>query len=142
MRCPICSADGELRSLPGREVTVGSVAARLERRPVVACPAGHDATPAELVGAAMEATDDQVARARGRVLRGDACRTCGTPASMPVRRTARTVTVEPPLGPVLTLHLDLPMTRCGGCGTDQVPSRSHEDLTVVVPALFAPDLVG
>jgi hypothetical protein len=29
------------------------------------------------------------------------------------------------------------MTRCPGCGLDQVPSRSQEDLVVVIPALFA-----
>lgn len=112
--------------------------AAVERRPVVACPDDHGASPPEVVGAAMEALDEAVARARSRVLRADVCRSCKTVLSMPVRRTTRTVTVEAPTTPIVTLHLDLPMTRCGECGLDQVPSRSHEDLTVVIPALFAP----
>jgi hypothetical protein len=56
---------------------------------------------------------------------------------MPVRRTERSVTVEAPGLAPLTLRFDLPVTRCPDCGVEQVPSRSQEDLVVVVPALFA-----
>jgi hypothetical protein len=57
---------------------------------------------------------------------------------MPVRRTQRAVpSMLPDCRPV-TIHFDLPMTRCPDCGLDQVPSRSQEDLVVVIPALFAP----
>jgi hypothetical protein len=118
-------------------VTVGTVAAVIERRPVVVCPDEHGASPTEVVGAAMEAADESLVRARTRVLRAEVCRSCGSVLAMPVRRTTRSVTVESPTLPIVTLHLDLPMTRCAECGLDQVPSRSHEDLTVVIPALFA-----
>jgi hypothetical protein len=138
MRCPVCDLDAPVQLRSPNEVAVGTVGAAVERRPVVRCPDDHDATPAHLVGAAMEAVDASVERARSRLLRSDVCRACGSDLRMPVRRTARTVTVEDPRMPIVTLHLDLPMTRCGECGVDQVPSRSHEDLTVVVPALFAP----
>lgn len=137
MRCPVCELDAAVELRAPNEVTVGTVAASVERRPVVACPGDHGASPPEVVGAAMEAVDGAVPRARSRLLRGDGCRSCGAGLSMPVRRTARAVSVEAPDVAVVTIHLDLPMTRCGECGFDQVPSRSHEDLTVVVPALFA-----
>lgn len=86
----------------------------------------------------MDAVDAAVLRARSRLLRSDVCRSCGAGLTMPVRRTTRSATVEAPGLPIATITLDLPMTRCGSCGLDQVPSRSHEDLTVVIPALFAP----
>jgi hypothetical protein len=138
MRCPVCDVDAEVGLRAPSEVAVGTVGAAVERRPVALCPDDHGATPAEVVGAAMEAVDTSVERARSRLLRSEVCRACGTALTMPVRRTARTVTVEDRRMPIVTLHLDLPMTRCGECGVDQVPSRSHEDLTVVIPALFAP----
>jgi hypothetical protein len=138
VRCPVCDAEAALELRAPNEVTVGTIGAVVERRPVVGCPDDHGATPAEVVGAAMEAVDASVSRARSRILRADVCRSCGSGLTMPVRRTTRTVTVEDPRMPILTLHLDLAMTRCSECGADQVPSRSHEDLTVVVPAVFAP----
>jgi hypothetical protein len=58
---------------------------------------------------------------------------------MPVRRTERPVTiVEVPPLPVTTLRFDLPTTRCPECGLDQVPTRSQDDLSASVRALFAP----
>jgi hypothetical protein len=137
-RCPVCDAEARVELRTTSEVTVGTVAAAVERRPVAVCADGHEATPAEVVGATMDAVDASVPRARSRLFRTDVCRSCGSGLAMPVRRTGRTVTVEDPSLPIVTVHLDLPMTRCGECGEDQVPSRSHEDLTVVVPALFAP----
>ena len=107
---------------------------------MVACPEGHQLSPPEVVGAAMEAVDAAVLRARSRLLRSDVCRSCSAVLTMPVRRTTRSVTTEGRGLPIATITLDLPMTRCGSCGLDQVPSRSHEDLTVIIPALFAPPL--
>jgi hypothetical protein len=135
--CPTCGVDAAIELRPGAEVTVGTVAASIERRPVVACPDDHGRSPPEVVGAAMEAAEHGLPRARSRLLRGDACRACGAALTMPVRRTVRSVTIEAPDLPVLTMRFDLPSTRCPDCGTDQVPSRSQEDLVVVVPALFA-----
>ena len=137
--CPACDTQAPVELRGSRESTVGSIAARVERRPVVACPQGHQLSPPEVVGAAMAAVDTAVLRARSRVLRSDVCRSCRAGLTMPVRRTTRSVTVEGAELPIATITLDLPMTRCGSCGLDQVPSRSHEDLTVAIPALFAQD---
>jgi hypothetical protein len=137
--CPVCGIEAGVELLGAAEVTVGTVAVALERRPVVACPDGHRATPREVVGAAMSAVEDHVVQARSRMLRGDVCRACGTPLTMPVRRTTRAVTVEgDEHRPVLTLRFDLPSTRCPACSVEQVPSRSQEDLVVSVPAVFSP----
>lgn len=142
LSCAVCGAHGDVVPGPPREITVGTVAATVERRPVVACPAAHSASPPQLAGRAMDAVGVAIARARSRLLRSDRCDGCREVLAMPVRRTTRTVSVESPDIPVVTIHLDVPMTRCGACGLDQVPSRSHEDLTVVVPALFAPETVS
>jgi hypothetical protein len=135
--CPRCGESAAVVAGASAEATVGTVAAQVERRPVVDCSGQHGLTPPAIVGEAMAAVDAAVPRARARLLRGDACLDCREALTMPVRRSERAVTVEPANGPVTTLHLDVPLTRCGSCGRDQVPSRSHEDLTVVVPALFA-----
>jgi hypothetical protein len=139
VHCPVCRVEAPLELTGGHEVTVGTVAAAIERRPVIACPQAHGATPQEVVGAAMGAVEANVPRAVGRLLRSDACVACGTPLSMPVRRTTRAVTVEGDARrPVLTLRFDLPSTRCPACAVEQVPSRSQEDLVVAVPAVFTP----
>lgn len=85
----------------------------------------------------MAAVDAAIPRAKGRLLRPDACTHCKDALTMPVRRSERVVTVDAAEGPVFTLRFDLPLVRCGSCGLDQLPTRSQEDLTVVVPALFA-----
>jgi hypothetical protein len=137
VQCPICDEAGEVVLGPGAEVTVGTVAAALERRPVVACPHRHVATPPECSGAAMDAAEAALPRARARWLRDDRCRACGATLHMPVRRTERAITVTTDGVPPVTIRLDLPLTRCPDCGLEQVPSRSQEDLVVVIPALFA-----
>jgi hypothetical protein len=137
VHCPVCDTAGEVVLGSPAEVTVGTVAAALERRPVVACPQRHDATPPECSVAAMDAAEAALPRARARWRRDDRCRGCGASLRMPVRRTQRTITIATDDLPPATIHLDLPMTRCPDCGLDQVPSRSQEDLVVVIPALFA-----
>ena len=135
--CPVCQARGPIRLDGPRETEVGTVAVLLEQTPVVRCPPDHGVAPPEVVDAAMQATEGSVPQARRRLLRSDVCSRCGAELSMPVRRTTRAVTVEPPGGPVVTLRFDLPMTRCPNCGLDQLPSRSQEDLVVSVPAVFS-----
>lgn len=138
MHCPVCRVEAPLELVGGHEVTVGTVAVAVERRPVVACPDDHRATPQEVVGAAMSAVEDNVQRAVSRLLRADVCVACRSPLSMPVRRTTRGVTVEgSDERPVVTLRFDLPSTRCPSCSVEQVPSRSQEDLVVCVPAVFS-----
>lgn len=55
---------------------------------------------------------------------------------MPARRTTRTVTVAPETLPVTTLRFDLPMSRCPGCGLDQLPYRARHDVVVALSALL------
>lgn len=135
--CPTCAQPGEIVLRPGQEATVGTVAVVLERRPAVACAQEHDLTPAVAVGAAMDATEAAIPRARRRLGRGGSCLRCRTALTMPVRRAHRVVSVEHEALPVLTLRFDLPLTRCPDCGLDQLPRRSQEDLVVSVPAVFA-----
>lgn len=138
LRCPVCNDASPIELRDPSEATVGTVAVALERRPVAACTSRHDATPPEVVDAAMAAATSALPRARKRLLRGDACGACGAALTMPVRRTVRPVTVEGDADvPVLTLRFDLPSVRCSECGVDQVPSRSQEDLVVSVPAVFS-----
>jgi hypothetical protein len=137
VHCPVCRAEAPIELVGAAEVTVGTVAVAVERRPVIACPEGHRATPQEVIGAAMGAVEANIPRAVGRLLRGDACVSCRARLSMPVRRTTRAVSVEgDDERPVLTLRFDLPSTRCPECSVEQVPSRSQEDLVVSVPAVF------
>ncbi len=104
--------------------------------PVVVCTCGRPRVPEGFDDAARQAWVDALPVARARVLRADACASCATSMSMPVRRTDRAVTVSPPDLDVTTLRFDLPMQRCSECGLDQVPSRSHDDLNRSIDALL------
>jgi len=137
MRCDLCHAPGTLQWRPGVEVAVGTVAGVLDRRPVVVCPSHHDRSPAEGPQAATTAVERRLDLARARRFRGDACRHCGEGLTLPVRRTRRSVTITDGELPAHTLHLDVPMVRCGACGQDQVPSRSQADLLAVTTAVYA-----
>lgn len=139
IRCGRCGRPGAVVRGSDREATVATVAGRVERRPVVACPDGHG-HPVDLTATAQAACHDLLPHARRRRLRRtDDCGRCGAPLTMPVRRTERAVTVVSDDAPVTTLRFDLPTTRCTDCGADQVPARSQADLAAVVAALFAPD---
>ena len=140
--CPECGAEGALRLGAGTEVEVGTVAVALERRPLVACPAAHDRSPTTAVAGGRGAVAEQLPRARQPRLRAARCTDCGDRLELPVRRTRRTVTVVVADLPVHTLHLDVPMTRCGNCALDQVPGRSHGDIDAAVEAVYAPKQVS
>jgi hypothetical protein len=137
MRCEVCQQVGTMQWRPGTEVAVGTVAGVLDRRPEVVCPAGHASSPASGSLAAWDAIEERLDLARARRLRGDVCRHCGESLTLPVRRTRRSVTIADPELAVHTLHLDVPMVRCGGCGRDQVPSRSQHDLSALAAAVYA-----
>jgi hypothetical protein len=139
VRCDTCGAEVSLQWRPGTEVAVGTVAGVLERRPVLACPQGHLQAVPGGPAAALSAVGLQLPQARGRWRRGDACATCKAALDLPVRRTRRSVTITDPGLAVHTLHLDVPMTRCGDCGTDQLPTRSWSDLQEVVAAVYRSD---
>lgn len=140
MPCPICAATTDLEAGPGREVTHGTVAVTVERLLVQRCPAGHHTAVAVDLAAVEAATAQLVPPAAGGRLRGDRCSGCRAALTMPVRRTVRTVPVvgATPTG-VLTLHLDVPATRCPDCGRDQVPRRSQADLAAALAAVLAPE---
>lgn len=132
--CPRCGQPAPAGLSPGAAVTHGTVAATLERRPTLRCAAGHRAPdPATDLDLVLRACAEQVATAAGGRLRAERCGRCRAPLRMPVRRTTRTVSVADasPLG-VLTLHLDIPATRCPDCGLDQVPARSRDDVAAAV----------
>lgn len=139
MRCETCGAGAAVQWRPGAEVVIGTVAGVLDRRPVLVCPAGHLRTAPAGAAAAGSAVDVQLPQARRRWRRGDACVTCTAGLDLPVRRTRRSITVTDAELAVHTLHLDVPMTRCGDCGTDQLPTRSAADLREVVAAVYRPD---
>lgn len=137
MDCPVCGGEAALRLGGGTEVEVGTVAATLERRPLLACTAGHDHTPAGASEQGLAAVQEQLPRCRVRRLKGQRCVHCSSRLDLPVRRTRRTVTVVTDDLPVHTLHLDVPMVRCADCALDQVPGRSHPDLAAAVRAAYA-----
>ena len=128
-----------LRLGAGTEVEAGTVAAALERRPLIACPSDHDRSPDAAVEAGQQAARAQLPRSQEKLLRGSRCVSCGARLTLPVRRTRRTVTVTGDGVPVHTLHLDVPMTRCGECAWDQVPGRSHDDVDDAVRAAYLTD---
>ncbi len=136
--CPDCGATGHLGLSAAVEVTLGTVAAVLERRPVVVCPEQHGRSPAGLASLVADRLTTSLPHARARRLRGDACDSCGVRLSMPVRRTTRTVSIDGEGLPVLTIHVDVAMTRCPECGLDQVPSRSQPDVAGLAAILTAP----
>ncbi|MEX1178214.1 MAG: hypothetical protein WEB09_07105 [Nitriliruptor sp.] len=141
--CASCGRFGPLVAGAGRERTHGTVAALLEAGWIVACPAGHRRSPD--IGAAVvaEVHERLPVAERRRLGRVDRCTTCAGELSMPPRRTERAVPIaDLPGVPVTTIRFDLPSTRCPSCSTDQVPTRSIEDVRQVVLALFAPDAGG
>lgn len=139
MNCPVCGAAGVVVAGRPREATVGTVAVLCATGPVVACPDGHRAPP-DVGDAVVAACRGALPHARARRLRRiDVCERCGTPLTMPVRRTVRPVTVDQIDGlPVTTLRFDLPTTRCPECSTDQVPTRSADDVAAAARAAFTP----
>ncbi len=139
MRCDACGAEASLQWRPGSEGVVGTVAGVLERRPVLVCPSDHVRAAPGGSDAAVTAVEAQLPHARGRWRRRDACGSCDAALDLPVRRTRRSITVGHAGLAVHTLHLDVPMTRCGDCGTDQLPTRSRSDLHGVVAAAYRPD---
>lgn len=139
MRCDTCHDEAGIEWRPGTEVIVGTVAGILERRPVLVCPAGHVHPVAAAAAAGEAAVEEQLLKARRRWRRPDACAHCHEALTLPVRRTGRSITVADPELGVHTLHLDVPMTRCGACASAQLPTRSHRDLTAVLVAAYAGD---
>lgn len=139
-RCVVCGATAPVIHGAGREAEVGTVRGVLETGWLVACPDGHRAPPGVGVAVADEVADRLPQARRRRLGRADRCTSCDAELTMPVRRTERPVPVaEVAELPVTTIVFDLPSTRCPRCSTDQVPSRSVDDVRAVVETLFAPN---
>lgn len=136
--CPVCGAPLAPASAPGEEATVGTVAGVVEERPRWRCRRGHDAGPVLTADRVRSEVVEQVRVGVARRLRRpDRCCACGADLTMPVRRTVWHVTLTDPDGRVaVTLTYDVPATRCPACATNQVPSRSADDLVAVADELF------
>ena len=96
----------------------GPVAASVDPRGDLVCHRGCDTTRAS-VDAVLAAVEGQLLIADGRPGAGS-CATCGSSLDLPMRSSARSVTVEPPSGAPFTLTFTLPLVRCGDCGMDNV----------------------
>lgn len=133
--CPSCGVTGRGMLEAGVPVTVGAVAAVLLQRPLSTC-SEHPGTPIGLGEAARRASGEQLVFARRRRRGAAACRNCRATLDLPGRRTVRMVTVVSEPAPVHTLRLDLPMMRCPGCATDQLPWQVRGDLTAAIDAAY------
>ena len=135
-RCPACGTDRLQRTRVSQEVAAASIAVHGEGLTVRHCACDHLEVPAELGRAARRASAEALPAARVRWLRPDRCRSCARPLTMPARRTTRAVTVTTETLPIVTLRCDVPMTRCPGCGLDQLPSRARHDVAVALATLL------
>ncbi len=137
MTCPRCRQPALTVHTVAAEATAASVAVYGEPLTVHRCHAcDHREVAPSLGSAARSASAESLPVARRRLARGDACRSCGTALTMPARRTVRVVTATPQGSPVTTLRFDVPMTRCPGCGLDQLPSRAGGDVDAALTALL------
>jgi hypothetical protein len=143
--CATCGAPCAVEHAPGRDVTVGSVAGLVGRRPRWRCTADHVTSAAAADGVADEARTQLRAAVpyarRQRLRRAELCSVCDEPLTMPVRRTDWPVVLEGLGGApaAVTVRLDVPATRCPACGTDHVPVRSQGDLEAAVLTLLGDD---
>jgi hypothetical protein len=147
--CPVCGGPRRLELGGGREYTAGTVLVLLAADARWICPSGHVAealADEAVVDTVVEEVRAAVPHARARRLRGgELCTACGQRLTMPVRRTAWPVPVDRPGGvpTVVTLHLDVPATRCPDCGVDHVPGRSQADVEAAVRGVLRrPDGAG
>lgn len=135
--CPACTRPQLTHAHASPEVAAAAVAVHGERLTVEVCPCGHLEVAAALTAAAHATAGEVLPIARHRPLRGETCRSCRQPLTMPARRTVRAVTLTPEGLPVTTLRFDLPLRRCPACGMDQVPHGARHDVTQALTALFA-----
>lgn len=125
-----------MRPGPAREVASGPIGGVAERTQVVDCPVGHRLPPSTLRDAALTAAAETLLVARRHLTR-QRCGSCDERLMMPLRRTRRAVTVATDELPVATLDLELPLTRCPGCGADNLPAGARRHLRSVVGWLTA-----
>jgi hypothetical protein len=116
--CATCGAVRRSVALGGAARTLLGVTASVEPRFAPRCTAGHP--DADDLAALTRAIDQQLVLGRNRLLRAARCGACASTLDLPLRTTLRGVTVEPPDASPFTVDLELPLTRCGSCGADNV----------------------
>jgi hypothetical protein len=116
--CRTCGAERRSRALGGAARTLLGVTASVEPRYAPRCVQGHP-DPGDLV-ALSHALEGQLTLARSRPLRAAHCGACRHALDLPLRTTLRSITVEPADAAPFTVDLEVPVTRCGSCATDNI----------------------
>jgi hypothetical protein len=116
--CATCRTARRSVALGGAARTLLGVTASVEPRIALRCDAGHDAATER--ASLRRALDEQLIVARGRPIGAARCGACAARLDLPQRRTLRSVTVEPADAAPFTVDLELPVTRCGECASDNV----------------------
>lgn len=100
----------------------------IEETPLRTCPSGHlnvDLWRGFVDGVVRDVVGMLPVPMRRWWSRQPRCSACGEILSMPARRTVKPVTVQLEDAPVFTVTLELPMTRCGSCGFDNLAVRTQ-----------------
>jgi len=140
--CPSCGAEQRTRPYGGGTAQVGPLHAHVEVHQLVDCDDGHAARTVD--AALLRTVSEQLVMARRRWRGGEHCGGCGAELDLPMRATTRAVTVVPDDAArgqhtPFTVTFDLPVTRCGECAADNVPSALQADVRgVAMQALRAP----
>jgi hypothetical protein len=141
--CAACGAPRTARPHGGGTAEVGPLRAQVEPHELVDCHDGHAGRAVD--AALLRAVSEQLTVARRRWRGGDHCGGCSAALDLPMRATTRAITVTPegtaPAGhSPFTVTFELPVTRCGGCAVDNVPSALLADVRgVAMQALRATD---
>jgi hypothetical protein len=116
--CRICGASRRGVALGGAAMTLLGVTASVEPRFGLRCADDHP--DRDVLVALQRAIDAQLTLARGRLLGLSRCGSCDGGLDLPQRVTLRSITVVPTDTTPFTIDLELPVTRCGECATDNV----------------------
>lgn len=125
----------------GGTAELGPLIARVETYELVDCDEGHAARAVD--AALLRTISEQLVMARRRWRGGEHCGGCAGALDLPMRATTRAITVVPDASMVanhtpFTVTFDLPVTRCGACAVDNVPSALQADVRgVAMRALHA-----
>lgn len=145
LTCDVCSRPLELHWRPA-VAEIERARVTLDRAPVLDCPEGHGARPADgAVAAAVTAAREQLGVARRPALpwRPQRCHGCSADLTMPGFRSERAVTVTAAGTPAYTLRLDVPLWRCTECAVENVPREAWADAeAAIAAALTRPEVVG
>jgi len=129
--CPSCGAARTTRALGGGSAGRGPLQARVEPYELGDCDDGHAVRAVD--AALLRAVSEQLVMARNRWRAGEHCGGCGAALDLPMRATTRAITVVPEPAMArqhtpFTVTFDLPVTRCGECAVDNVPSALNADV--------------